>query len=207
MTDSAELLLITDDDDNSYVGLNHKDYPQTTRPRMTLTGKLNAVATEKAPHYKAIMFVGDDHVFLTKGWDTIMMAELEAMGGTGILYPDDKRRNDVPEIWLTSADIIQALGHFAEPTCKHYYLDNTWADIGRHAGCLKLCADVVVEHRHYSTRNGYQYDELYQQTERLGSEDAQAYQAWRHEKMDTDVAKVQKLLRKKRVSPDPHVKG
>ena len=191
MTDDAELLLITDDNDSSYVGLG---YPAVVLPQMTLTGKLNAVAVEKAPHYKAVMFVGDDHVFSTEHWDTIMMKELAAMGGTGILYPDDKRRNDIPEIWLTSSDIIMALGHFAEPSCKHYYLDNVWASIGNGAGCLKLVPEVLVEHHHYSTHRDVRYDSVYQKTETFGPADAAAFEAWRSSRMAKEVAAVKELL-------------
>lgn len=208
-TADAEMLFIHDVDDNSYDGII---LPEGVRGHMMLDwlplgAKLNAVAHEQAPDYKALFFVGDDCVFETQDWDRIMMAELEAMGGTGILYPENGRRNDIPEHWLVSTDIVRALGWFAQPTLRHYYNDNTWADIGRHAGCLKLCSSVLIPHHHYSVTSSTAYDTVYQQTERYGSEDAQAYQAWRHDKMDTDVAKVQKLLRKKRVSPDPHLKG
>ena len=198
----AEMLLITDIDDSSYDGIF---WPRNVRtciiPRLPLSGKLNQIALEQVAHYKALFFVGDDCVFETPGWDSIMMDCLENLGDTGILYADDKRRDDVPEHWLVSSDIILTLGWFSEPSLKHYWTDNVWGDIGRHTGILKLCSDAVIRHRHYQADSTASYDETYRLAEASGTEDAQAYQVWRHDKMDADVAAVQKLLRSKRKNP------
>ncbi len=208
----AEMLVITDLDDRSYDGAC---WPESVKecaiPRLSLSGKLNQIAREQAPRYDAVMFTGDDHVFQTPRWDSTMMGKLAEMGGSGILYPDDKRRTDLPEIWLVSSDIIMALGYFAEPSCRHYYLDNIWADIGRHTGLLRFCPEVVIQHCHYSVHPEALRDSLYRETEEShGSADAQAYQIWRHNKMDEDVATVKGLLRKRK-NPEAglctHVKG
>jgi hypothetical protein len=192
----AEMLIISDADDGSYDGI---DWPEGVRVQvlpewMPYVPKINTVALEQAPRYKALFAIGDDCIFETPGWDRILMGELEAMGGTGILYPENHRRNDVPEQWMTSTDIVAALGWFANPALKHYWTDNTWAEIGRRAGCLKFCPDAVVEHRHYSVHKATEYDSIYQQCEQFGTRDAQAFQEWRAGQMNADVAAVKKLL-------------
>jgi hypothetical protein len=93
---------------------------------------------------------------------------------------------------------VKALGWFCEPSMQHYYIDNVWADLGRHAGCLRICPDVLFENFHYSLgKSGSGHDKVYSEAEKLGPADQLAYQTWRHERMDSDVAKVKKLLRSK----------
>jgi len=192
----AELLIISDADDPSYDGI---DWPQGVRTRvmdewMPYVPKINKVALEVAAGYKALFAIGDDCVFQTPSWDRIMMGALEDMGGTGIVYPENHRRRDVPEQWMTSTDITLALGWFANPVLKHYWTDNTWAEIGRRAGCLKFCPDAVIEHRHYSVHKPTEYDAIYQQCEQFGPHDERAFQAWRASQMHADVTTVKKLL-------------
>jgi hypothetical protein len=193
----AEMLIISDADDGSYDDI---EWPQGVRVRvmpewMPYVPKINTVAMELAPRYKALFAIGDDCIFETPGWDRILMGELEAMGGTGILYPENHRRNDLPEQWMTSTDITQALGWFANPALSHYYTDNTWAEIGRRSGCLKFCPEAVIRHHHYSADKGTRYDEIYSTTEQqFGARDAQAFQEWRAGQMNADVAAVKKLL-------------
>ena len=198
-TDTADLLVVIDDDDEgTYEGL---EFPPGVRtqviPRLPLAAKNNRIAVAEAPSYRAVIIVGNDQTFDTRHWDTILTAELDRMGGSGIVYPDTKRRRDIGEICLISSDIILALGWFSEPSLKHYWADNVIDDIGRAAGCLKFCPDAVIEHHHYSVDPGTPYDAVYRYGESHGGHDAQAYRAWRQDRMDADVATVRKLLASK----------
>jgi len=192
----AEMLIISDADDDSYDGI---EWPERVRTQvmgewMPYVPKINQVAAEQAPAYKALFAIGDDCVFITPGWDRIMMGALADMGGTGIVYPENHRRNDVPEQWMTSTDIVEALGWFANPALAHYWTDNTWSDIGRAAKCIRFCPDAVVEHHHYSVDPATSRDGIYASMEELfGARDAAAYQAWRQNQMAADVATVRKL--------------
>lgn len=192
----AEMLIISDADDDSYDGI---DWPERVRTQvmaewMPYVPKINTVALKQAPDYKALFAIGDDCVFETPSWDAIMMKALDGMGGTGIVYPQNHRRNDVPEQWMTSTDIVQALGWFANPVLAHYWTDNTLADIGNAARCLKFCPDAVVRHHHYSVDPTATRDGIYVNCEEMfGARDAAAYQAWRRDQMAADVATVRKL--------------
>ena len=195
-TDAAGLLAVIDDDDTAtYDGL---EYPPGTQvqviPRKPLAAKINHVTVPQATSYEAIIIVGNDHTFDTPAWDTILLDALDQIGGSGIVYPDDKRRRDNAEISLISTDIIAALGWFCEPTLKHYWADNVISDIGRHAGCLRYCPEAVVEHHHYSIDPGTPFDAVYAYGEAFGSQDFQAYQAWRRDRMRGDVETVKKVL-------------
>lgn len=196
-TEFAELMFVTDPDDKkTYEGMNWKDAMHATLdPRGSLVQKLNETAHNIAGQYDALMFVGDDHVFETEGWDAILMRKLEENGGTGFLYPDDKRRNDVPEICLISSDIVQLLGHFADPSLNHYYIDNVWSELGRRSSLLRFVPEVVIEHKHYSVDKSARRDKTYSYAEKTwGQSDYLAYQFWRQATMPMQVSQLRRAF-------------
>ena len=191
----ADLLFILDPDDDAY---DRMDWgPASTvilDPRDYLVGKLNKTAAAMVDLYRVLQWVGDDNVFVTPGWDRIMLDCLEDMGGTGWVYPDDKRRHDVPEHWMCSSGVVKALGWFANPALSHFYIDNTIADLGKRAGLIRWCPEAVIEHLHYSVAPQTVRDELYLSTEeRFGTSDLAAFQQYRTDQMPLDAA----LLRRK----------
>ena len=118
--------------------------------------------------YDVLMWLGDDCVFRTPGWDEIMLAALEDLGGTGWVYADDKRRADVPEHWMVSSDVVKALGWFYPPHVVHYYVDNSIAELGKRSGLIRYCPEAVIEHLHYSVAGSKaRKDRVYSQTEKL----------------------------------------
>jgi hypothetical protein len=144
------------------------------------------------------MWVADDHVFRTPAWDKLMLDALEDLGGSGWVYPDDKRRNDVPEIWMCSSDVVKTLGWFANPAVEHYYLDNSIAELGKRAGLIRWCPQAVIEHLHYSVCKDTERDAVYSETEAaFGEKDLAAWQEWRASKLAHEVA----VLRRE-FSPD-----
>ena len=162
----ADLLFITDPDDDSYAGMDWGDAVHAVlEPREFLSGKLNKTAAAMAGVYRVLMWCADDHVFRTPGWDKLMLATLDDLGGSGWVYPDDKRRSDVPEIWMCSSDVVQALGWFANPVLSHYYLDNSTGEIGKRSGLIRWCPQAVVEHLHYSVCPDTDHDGVYRETE------------------------------------------
>ena len=189
--ESTDLVLVVDDDDDSCADV--KDTDKITAPRGTLVTAVNGAAAFLAPHYDALLLAADDLVFVTPGWDRLMLAALEEMGGTGIVYPDGKRRYDVPEHPLISSDWIRELGHFAEPSLAHFYVDNCWAELGKRSGLIRYCPDAVIEHRHYSVCAETPHDETYREAEAsFGKKDLDAYQEWRANALPFEVAKLRR---------------
>jgi hypothetical protein len=181
-TDTADLLFITDEDDDSYEGMDWDIAGHAVireEGRVGTTKKVNFATTLLAGKYDAFMYLGDDHLLSTKHWDTTLLAKLESTGGTGMLYGDDKRRTDIPESVLISSDIVETLGHFAEPALAHYYVDNCWAELGKRSGLLRFCPEVVFEHLHYQVHPEVEHDKTYRSAETLwGERDARAYGEW-----------------------------
>ena len=189
--DTTDLFLIIDDDDDSYEGITDAD--KITATRGNLITAVNAAASVLAESYDALFLAADDLVFQTPGWDSLMLGTLEDMGGTGIVFPDDKRRYDVPEHPLISSDFIQELGHFAEPSVAHFYCDNAWAELGKRTGLIRFCPEAVIEHRHYSVCAETVHDETYREAEEAhGAADLEAFQEWRADRMPYEVARLRR---------------
>jgi len=197
--DTTELLFITDPDDDSYDGMDWGVAAHVVLdPREYVAGKLNKTAAVMADGYDVLMHTGDDNVFVTPGWDRIMLGTLEQMGGSGWVYPDNKRRADVPEMWLCSSDVVQALGWFLCPALQMYYVDNVIAEMAKRAGLIRFCPEAVIEHRHYSVTPGAERDATYSEAEdKWGAADLAAWNEWRAFQLPMDVA----MLRR-RFNPD-----
>ncbi len=187
----ADLLFVTDPDDaETYAGMDWGEAAVAElAPREFLSGKLNKTALAMTEVYDVLMFAGDDCVFRTPAWDRIMLAALEDLGGSGWIYPDDKRRADVPELWMCSSDVVRALGWFANPALNHFYLDNSIAELGKRSGLIRWCPEAVIEHLHYSVCAETEHDGVYRSTEEMfGASDLQSFQQWRGTQMANEVA-------------------
>ena len=162
-------------------------HPYTTGPRDTLTGWTNkiAAANPAAPAYASL---GDDHLPVTDGWDACLLDAVRITGG-GYAYPNDMRRDDIPEAVVISADIVAALGWLSPPFLTHWYQDNVWADLGRAAGCLTYCRTVIVRHLH-PTVTGAPGDATYGDAAVRFDADLAAYQRWRLTRMTADIALI-----------------
>ncbi len=199
--DDATLLFVTDSDDDSYDGMDWRGHRHAVLdpPATCLAQKLNNAVAGVIDYSGYIMWSGDDHVFVTEHWDTLMLGTLAEMGGSGWVYPANGRRADVPETWLVSSDITRELGWFANPKLSHYYLDNSIAELAKRASLIRYCPAALIEHRHYSVPGGDERDALYSQTEqKFGESDARAFNAWR---AGTEIAVDVSRLRRK-FNPD-----
>src|SRR5580704_11299358 len=115
-SDCADIAFITDADDlETYEGMDWglaQNIVVESTERIGTTAKVNHVTSRLLNEYDAFMYIGDDHLFSTPHWDTFLLGKLEHMGGTGMVYGDDKRRNDIPEMVIITSDIVRELGHF-----------------------------------------------------------------------------------------------
>jgi len=153
--------------------------------RDTLTGWTNKIAARvvRAPAggarygpVAAMASFGDDHLPVTVGWDEQLLAALPEHGGYS--YPNDERRDDVPEACVISTPIVAELGWFCYPGVTHWYNDNIWRDIGAGAGCLTYCPHVIVRHLHPNV-TGQPGDQTYADAAESFNADLGAYQRWK----------------------------
>lgn len=195
--DSAELLFVTDDDDDSYETMDwHGHTHSVLSPRGSLTQKLNHTVDAVLAKFDQIMWTGDDHEFVTPHWDTLLLETLEQHGGSGWVYPDNGRRKDIPESWLCSSDVIRELNWYANPVLRHYYIDNSIAVLGKRTGLLHYAPHVRIAHHHYSVDTQTEYDALYKETETsFGQADAQAFSVWHGSpQASADVSRLRRMF-------------
>lgn len=163
----------------------------TTQPRTGLASWTNRLADEHVKTLPELVpghlaSLGDDMVPVTDGWDVRL---IEAAGPDGMAYPNDRRRDDIPEAIVISTGIVRELGWFALPELDHWYIDNVWGDLGRGASCLAYLPGVIVEHRHPNV-TGERGDQTYWDANPKYAADLAAYQQWRMRRMRDDVKTV-----------------
>lgn len=169
------------------------DIEVTVGERDTLTGWTNKLARKSLGFYRYFASLGDDHVPMGP-WDYLLTGAIDAMGGDGIAYGDDRIHGaSLPTAPVISHDIVQALGWMCQPTMQHYCVDNVWKDLGEAAGCLAYVPEVVIEHRH--PVKGYPVDQTYEDAGGFSTDhpDWLAYQHWREHDMATDAETIRKL--------------
>jgi len=165
----------------------------TSNHRRNLVEWTNHLAHLHAGQYRYFASLGDDMVPRTPGWDVKLMGAIEEdFGGTGIAYPYDGIRDDIPEAYLLSADIPAALGWVMEPSLNHWYNDNVIADLGHGAGCIRQLRGVIVDHLNVGTGKALVDQTAIDQGGKIAADEA-AYKVWFRERRAADVAKVKAL--------------
>jgi hypothetical protein len=192
-TGDTDLLFCFDDDDETTYGL-HREVCYDVGPRLRLCGTLNKVATELAPDYRYIGFMGDDHRPRTHGWDAAIISALDDLG-TGIVYGDDLFQGEnLPTAVFMTSNIIQTLGYMAPPVLTHMYLDDAWKAWGEGMGRIGFLSGVIIEHMHPHAGGKSEVDGGYADVWPYLEHDRPLWEAYRDATLATDVARLRELL-------------
>jgi len=136
------------------------------------------------------MMSGDDFVFRTPGWDTVIRNEFEKssdkirfiFGEDGIQHAALGTHGFIHKNWT------DALGYFVQPYCMIYYFD-TWNDeIAKMIGRKTYLPNLFFEHMHHSVQKS-PTDALYNEMQRKGERDDQIWQ----ETAQVRIAEANKL--------------
>lgn len=176
-----------------FTGPQGSDVEYVVGDRKSLTGWTNAIALERLSHgFTHYASLGDDHLPRTPGWDNTLMRAADRTG-PGISYGDDLAMHEnLATAPVINVKIVRALGWMCHPKMSHYCVDNVWTDLGRHAGCLAYCPDVIVEHLHHTTGKA-PMDTTYAETGMFypGNPDHRQYMEWVAHERSLDIVKVQ----------------
>ncbi len=210
---STHVMLAIDDDDprlDDYLARQYPNGPGGGWSRLVLSGSEtgNLVrATNSASRYVAttdhiaeqygvatiIGNLGDDHMVRTEGWDAVIE---NALRSPGIAYGDDLLQGErLPTAPFISTRIVNALGWYALPSCRHMYIDDAWKAIGNELGILRYRPEVVIEHVHPGAGK-VETDDGYARADSSTTRDLAAYQQWRNTTFFDDVLNVRRALRR-----------
>lgn len=161
--------------------------------RRNLVQWTNRLAYLTKGMYRFYASLGDDMIPKTPGWDIKLMDAIdEDFAGTGIAYPWDGIRDDIPEAYVISADLVDTLGWVMQPSLQHFYNDNVWADIGHGARCIRQLRGVIIDHANVGTGRAVVDQTALDNGQRIAP-DKEAYEAWCRSGRAADVDKVKAL--------------
>jgi hypothetical protein len=182
-----------------YYGLDTDDYQAYTVPagarttineRLRLVPKLNKMAEQLQDAYEYLFFIGDDHRFMTDGWEDRFLSDASSMGGIAIMYGNDMLQGAaLPTAVFISTAITRALGFMAPGCIQHMYADNFWKDLGDALGILKYYPDIIVEHLHFSVKKS-KPDAQYREVAALHRSDEAAYKQYLKNNSAADIERV-----------------
>ncbi|CAB4147130.1 Glyco_tranf_GTA_type domain containing protein [uncultured Caudovirales phage] len=151
----ADLYVIIDNDDPKWdeyaKSQNYKKLPADNKTggcaKSLNTGAVHLLDITKYPLYDYFVFMGDDHLPRTQGWDK---AFIQALGqNTGIVYGDDLLQgSNLPTAFGMSRDLVNELQGMTFPGCIHLFFDNFVKQLGLDLEYLKYLPDVIIEHLH-----------------------------------------------------------
>lgn len=186
---TVDLVVAVDDGDHSPY-TEDDGYTLVVGPPQGLTGWTNTLAEQYRHSHTHLASLGDDHRPRTPGWDVALCAAIDRMGGTGFAYADDLHRGQLlPTAIVMSSTVVKRLGWMALPGTRHMYIDKAWRELGKAAGLLAYCPDVVIEHLHPVAQKA-RWDRTYQQAAEFYKEDRDVFEAWEREHLASDVARL-----------------
>jgi hypothetical protein len=151
----ADLYFVVDNDDPRWEDYTRHD-KYTVLPADNKTGgcaaSLNTGAVMlldiiKFPLYDYFVFMGDDHIPRTEGWDQAFYQALRY--NTGIAYGDDLLQGaNLPTAFAMTRDLVDELRGMTFPGCIHLFFDNFVKQLGLDLEYLKYLPDVIIEHLH-----------------------------------------------------------
>src|SRR5690349_6434117 len=117
----------------------------------TLTKATNEAVARIWDSDAIVGHVGDDHRFITPGWDNAIRDAIHE--GYFVVYPYDGFRAAWASSWWTPMKVIRTLGWLAVPGSMHLTIDDVFMDIGAGLGhtpgeYLKFLPNTLVEHLH-----------------------------------------------------------
>lgn len=177
---TTKLVFVVDRDDRTeYDGPYDEDI--FLYQRRGIVPNIMAATNEAVRYYQddfdVIGFIGDDVRFRSIGWDKDFASALES---GGIAYGDDGVHGEsLPTHWWVTTDIIKSVGWLLNPALRHFYMDNTWLELGKALDCLHYLPDVKVEHLHFSFGKS-PMDSTYEHTMSVGAGDDTRFQTWKN---------------------------
>lgn len=98
-----------------------------------------------------VSMFGDDMVFDTKGWDTMMLEKINDVCGMGIVYGDDDycQHENLCVYFITSRQFVEFTGKpFMCESFSVDFMDNIWFEVAKRLGCAYYLPKLHIRHEH-----------------------------------------------------------
>ncbi len=196
ITDVTILVGLDEDDAGSYPRLPDVEY--TVRPRQRLNAWWNELAQANLDRFHTFVFLGDDNVPRTPGWDFLLDDELRQHGGAGFATGPDLLRRDRKFTWAAiSAEQLRRVGYVGPPGLTHLCIDSAWQSLADATGTKYWLDHCVIEHVHYArTDIAVEKDATYAEANSAAMyrADTEAWQAWQRSSAFEEAVAVVKGL-------------
>ena len=99
-----------------------------------------------------ISMIGDDMVFLTQGWDEILINEFKNMPSDqikGIHCDDGYHGSKLAVNFFCHRRYAEVMGRFMREEFKINWIDQWLHQVFNSVGRLKYCGNILIEHRHW----------------------------------------------------------
>lgn len=130
-------------------------FEDTEQPNLALYYNMMYERVEARDEPWLVSMVGDDMVFVTPGWDTRVLREVNERDGNAIVYLNDDYiagEKCCVNLFTTRKMVAATRRPFMCPLYHADMIDVVWTDVGNLTGTLVYLKDVVLRHEHESRK-------------------------------------------------------
>lgn len=132
----------------------------------------------------------DDHVPITKNWDTELIKDIN---GWNVVSSDDAwqapKRIHGATVW--SGELLRSLDGIYPRGFKHFFVDDVWENLGRSTNCWSVRMDVVVRHMHATKER--KSDSTTEHIGKFWDHDEKTYRTWTRDIRPQSIEKIIEL--------------
>lgn len=143
-------------------GLKHETIIEDTRqPNLAKYFNLMEERSIWRSNNVVITMFGDDMLFLTNGWDKIIIDRINAKQGVGVFYCNDNyiaKQSLCVNLFVTRPFVDATQAPFM---CDIYHadmIDLVWYYVGYYTSTLHYCEDIEIQHNHNTKRPEMEWD-------------------------------------------------
>jgi len=158
----------------------------------------------KVSNEDIISMIGDDMVFKTPGWDTMLLEEFKNMPKDqiqAIHCNDDCHGAKLAVNLFCHRKYVEILGHFMREEFKINWVDQWLHQMFSAFGRLKYRGDIMIEHRHWVLGKTPRDNTAIRMNDANGGKEVVSDKLW-HDLVDERISDVKKLGEYLKMDPD-----
>jgi hypothetical protein len=138
-------------------------FEETKQPNLALY--FNKMFDETKFADAIVSELGDDMLFISKGWDTRVLELINATEGNAIVYfNDDYVAKDkcCVNLFVSRELVARTKKPFMCPIFHADMIDMVWTMVGAMTGLLRYQDDIIIQHNHSTKTDSKLWDETFQ---------------------------------------------